>query len=162
MSKRKIHYLLFLFFITASFSETQDVKAHNPSLILINYQDSISLLTLTITHYVSDQSHYINKIVVKLNGITEVSQTYTNQPTPNGGSYSFHFVANDDDRIEVTATCNEGGSKTACIIVGVGVCPTDDAEVPAIPGYFGLWAIFGISIIVGLAMTHRKLRHNSI
>ena len=103
-----------------------------------------------------------NKIVVKVNGTTEISQTYTSQPFPNGGSYSFYLVAENKARIDVTATCNEGGSKSACVIVGVGACPTDDGdEIPEISGYFGLWAIFGIALIVALPLIHKGLKNNS-
>ncbi len=160
MLKKKLYITILLFCIVASLSGIQNAKAHSPYSMLVSYSISTSSLTVMIDHEVTDPtSHYISLIEVQVNGTTVISQTYTNQTSTSGATYHFNVTANNEARIVVTATCNQGGSGTICYIVGVGACPSEGG--PQISGYFGLSVIFSVSVIVFIAVIHRKLKNKT-
>ena len=125
----------------------------------MEYNLSTQTLSLLISHDVSDPLvHYVNLVIVRVNGSQVLSTPYTNQSSASGGSYVYSpIIATNGSRIEVIATCIESGSASACIIVGVEGCPQDAG--PDIPGYFGFWLIIGISISVTIMVTYKKIRH---
>ena len=158
--KKKLYFVLLIVFVSASLARTQNVKAHNPETMIVSYNTSTGILTVLISHTVSDpNSHYIALVVVQVNGSTVLTESYTNQSDVSNLQYLYNITANTNDRIQITATCNQGGSITICIIVGGGSCPQDGGD--GIPGYLGLWVILGISVIVFLTVIHRKLRYNT-
>ena len=159
MSKKKLYFVLLIFFIAATLARTQNAKADKASSMNLGYT-SPSTITLLISHPVDDpNSHYIETVVVQLNGTTVITETYTSQPDENWWTYYYNITANTNDRIQVTVTCIEGGTSSICLILGVGSCPQDGGDT--IPGYLGLWVILGISLIIFVTVNHRKLRNNT-
>jgi len=161
MLKKKFYLGLFILVIVFYYAGTQNARAHSPSSMILNYSLSTGVLSVSFSHSVSDpNNHYIEKVEVKLNGVTEFTETYTSQPTASGGSYQYNLTATETDRIQVTLTCNQGGSLTLCILGGGGACPDGDGG-PQIPGYLGLLVVLGISVIAFLTIIHRKLKINT-
>ncbi len=159
MSQKKLYFVLLIFFIAATLVGTQNARAHQPYSMNLSYHSNPSSITVGISHPVDDPNvHYISKVVVEVNDIIVITETYTSQPTANNFYYTYNITAGTNDKVKVTATCNQGGSASVCLIIGVGGCPTDGG--PQIPGYFGLSVILGISVIVFLTLIHRKLRNN--
>ena len=157
MSKKKLYFVLLIFFIAATLARTQNAKAHKPDSLNLGFT-SPNTLNLIISHPVDDPtSHYISSVVIQINGSTVLTESYTSQPDDNWWEYRYNTTASTNDRIEVTVTCIEGGSVSICLILGVGGCPQDGG--PSIPGYLGLWVILGISVIILLTANHRKLRN---
>lgn len=148
--------LISLMVLTTSSIFTIKAKAHSPNMMNLGF--SYGNFEVLIGHEVEDpNTHYINLVRVSVNGSEILSTTYTNQTSTVKAEFSYPCVYNTGDIFEVYATCNEGGSITACIICGVGSCPQSSG--PGIPGYFGLWLIIGFSIIVSIAIIYKKIRH---
>lgn len=159
MSKKNRHFVLLIVYIAVILALTQNARADKPESLNLGFTGP-STLNLIISHPVDDPaSHYISSVVIEINGTTVITETYTSQPDANWWTYHYNITASTNDIIEVTVTCIEGGTTTICLILGVGGCPQDGG--PSIPGFFGLWVIFGISVIVFLTMIHRKLRYNT-
>ncbi len=92
---------------------TFTVCAHSPSTLTVSYNLETQELRLTASHQVNDPTtHYISKVEIKKNGAPYNTSLYTEQPDPNSFSYSYIINATAGDTIEVTASCNQGGSKT--------------------------------------------------
>lgn len=159
MSKKKLYFVLLIFFITATLVGTQNASAHQPYSMNLSYNTNPSSITVGISHSVDDPNvHYISKVEVEVNDTLVITETYTSQPTANNFYYTYNITASTNDKVKVTATCNQEGSASVCLIIGVGSCPTDGG--PQIPGYFGLWVVVGISVMIFLTLIHRKLRNN--
>jgi len=113
MSKKKIIFILSIFLIIGITSTAQNVKAHRPILVDAWYYLEDEYLSVTFTHGVSDtEYHYVEKVEIKVNDVLVLTEYYTSQPATNMFNYEYDIEANDGDRIEVTATCSLGGSKT--------------------------------------------------
>jgi len=94
------------------------LAAHPPGSITFVYNQSEQTLTVTIVHETSSPgSHYINKVILKKNGIPAGSYTYQNQPASPEFSYSYKLPAKIGDAVEITASCNVRGSKTVKWVV---------------------------------------------
>lgn len=169
MTKKRIYYVVLIFCMLGTSLGIQSARAHSPDSMIASYsfRNWEFILDVSISHPVSDpNSHYISTVVVQINGSTELTETYTSQPSEDGAHYLYYNItANTNDIIQVTATCNEGGSISICIIVSGGIsdiggpCPQDGGD--GIPGYLGIWLIVGISVIALLTIIHRKLRYNT-
>ena len=132
----------------------QSVKAHPPSGIVLFYNSNTNKLNATVSHSVSDpNTHYVYSVVIEVNGTTTVSETYTSQPSSILFTYQYNVTANNGARIQASATCNQGGTVTACIVVGGGTCGSSNS---GIPGYSGLLVILGISILALLFIVRRN------
>jgi hypothetical protein len=91
-------------------------------------------------------THYVNNIEVMLNGETEVDQSYSSQPD-SSFTYTFEdMYADGGDEIEITATCNQGGSITDQLTVGSDTTSDSDDD-SSTPG-FELILIFASVIAV--------------
>ncbi|MCK4285906.1 MAG: hypothetical protein KAX18_06875, partial [Candidatus Lokiarchaeota archaeon] len=133
-------------------------KAHAPNGMNFGVSSNPPTLDILIYHEVEDpNTHYINLVRISVNGSEILSTTYTNQTLTGGGSYNYPFNYTVGDRIDVYASCIEGGSMTACFIVGGGSCPSSSG--PGIPGYFGLWLIIGFSLMVSIVIAYKKIRY---
>ncbi|MBY8989598.1 MAG: hypothetical protein KGD58_02505 [Candidatus Lokiarchaeota archaeon] len=155
MSKRKFYYILILLFIVSATSRIDSVKAHPPSGIVLFYNSNTNKLNATISHSVSNPSnHFVLSVVIEVNGTTTVSETYTSQPSSILFTYQYNVTANNGARIQASATCNQGGTVTECIVVGGGTCGSSNGS--GIPGYSGLLLILGISIIALLFIVRRN------
>jgi hypothetical protein len=158
MIKKSIYYFSVIFVAIFVITTSINARGHSPDAMTLNYNSNTQTLSVTITHTVGDNSsHYIQSVVVTVNGSMEISQVYTSQPTLNSFSYNFSVAANTGARIQGLATCNQGGSVSACIIVGSGECPTTPGG--GIPGYNGILSVFALSAIIMLPLIYKKLKH---
>jgi hypothetical protein len=119
------------------------------------YTSATQKLNVTIIHPVSDpNSHYVSVVVIRVNGSTVLTPTYSSQPSTTVFTYEYDVTANDGARIEASATCILGGTTSVCIILGTGFYPTGGGG--GIPGYLGILLILGLSIIIGSAAIYKK------
>jgi len=161
MTKKKIYLGLVIFFIAATLVGTQNVRAHKPTSILLSYSSNPSSIDVGISHPVDDpNTHYIETVVVKVNGTTVITETYTSQPNANNFHYIYNITAGYNDNVLVTVTCVEGGTSSICLTIGVGSCSTGGGP-PSIPGFPGVWVVIGISVVILLTLNYKKLRNNT-
>jgi len=93
--------------------------ANPPQDIKLGYDLNSQTLTVTITHKSSFTGfHYVKYVEIKKNGIGIITETYDSQPDPETFSYTYKVSAAKGDTLEVTATCNLSGNKTATLDVG--------------------------------------------
>ncbi len=110
---------------------TSNVYAHSPSSMNLTYDVETQDLEVEITHQVSDpNSHYIFNIVIKKNEISYNSYNYTNQPSTSKFAYNYDVDAQEDDIIEVTAYCNQGGQISKQLTVTTGETESGDSSTP--------------------------------
>ncbi len=127
------------------------VCAHAPATMKATYNTENQDLQVTISHQVTSATiHYISKIEIKKNGEIYNTSLYTNQPTTNSFSYIYKVNATTGDVIDVYASCNQGGSKTAQIIVGQDNNENDTST----PG-FELILLLG-ALIVSIGLLRKK------
>jgi hypothetical protein len=138
---------IFLLLLTSSFT----VCSHSPSSMMLTYSKITKQLTVDITHQVSDpNNHYVENIVVKINGETNFSKDYTSQAA-SSFTYTYEEVeVAEGDIIEVTATCNIGGSITKELTVDLSdVSATGgDSSTPGFEITLALFAIIALLIII--------------
>ena len=150
--------LISLMVLITSSNFAMKAKAHAPNGMTLGVSSNPQPLNVLIYHEVENpNTHYVNLVRIYVNGSEVLNTTYTSQPLTGGGTYNYLLNYTVGDRIEVYASCIEGGSRTACFVVGGGSCP--QTSEPEIPGYFGLWLIIGISITVSIVLTIRKIRY---
>jgi hypothetical protein len=112
--------VLALFLLFCAF--TVPVSAHPPSEMILEYDTDAQLLTVTLTHSVSDPSlHFIYRIDISLNGFLMIQEEYINQSTNATFFYTYPLDAQSGDSIYVFAECNLGGSLTDTLVVGQGL-----------------------------------------
>ena len=101
---------------------TQQVIAHPPENIDVQYSLSLQKLTVVITHVTSDPTtHYVEKVEVYKNNVSIIQNEYTSQPS-NTFTLNFTFPAVVGDWIKVEAKDNLGFKTQKEIIV------TDDSS----------------------------------
>lgn len=129
---------IYLMLIAMIVFSTQSI-AHPPQDMILDYDFETEILSVTITHNSpSPTVHYINRIDIKRNDETIISETYDSQPTTSEFTYTYEVVANAGDELEVTAFCNIQGS----IIQTITVRDPNQDEPPVIDivnpteGYF--------------------------
>jgi len=133
---------------------TISVNAHSPSSMTLTYDKASELLTVDITHQVSDpSSHYVNDIEITINGVSEIEESYSSQPS-SSFTYTFeNMSAEEGDVIACSANCNQGGSITEQFTVGSDTTSGSDDD-SATPG-FELVLIFA-SVIAVLYFYQKK------
>ena len=160
MNKKSIFYMVLIsLMVLITFSNfAMKTRAHGPNMM--NLGVSSGFLNVLIGHEVDDpNTHYVDQVKISVNGSEVLTTSYTNQSLTSGGSYQYPLVYDTGSLIEVIARCNEGGSITACLNVGVGGGCPQSSTGPQIPGYFGLWLILGFSIIAAIVVTYKKIRY---
>ncbi|MHA2182349.1 MAG: hypothetical protein ACXAAH_13100 [Promethearchaeota archaeon] len=160
MTKKSIYYVILtsLMVLMTSSIFIINTKAHAPEGMTLSFDLNAQMLNVTIYHDVNDPNvHYVDRVIVTVNGSEVQDSFYSSQPTTAGGLYQYSITANNASTIRAIARCSEGGNVAACIIVGVGPCPLGGG--PGIPGFFGLWLIIGFSIIVSLGIIYKKIRY---
>jgi predicted metallo-beta-lactamase superfamily hydrolase len=100
-----IIFAILCIFITGSI-------AHPADSLLMNI-DSNGLLTIQIHHPVKDQAkHYINKVIVELNGKEIIQQSFKSQTDKTIQELVYKIIdAKENDKITVTTYCNITGKK---------------------------------------------------
>lgn len=115
-SCQKTVFLILLFLFCGLLSQA---SAHAPSEMTLDYDVDTHMLTVTLTHSVSDPTlHFVFRIDIEKNGSPVFSEEYSNQPTTSEFSYSFGVDAMPGDTLDVMAWCNLGGSITGSIDIG--------------------------------------------
>jgi len=93
--------------------------ANPPQDVKLGYDSNSQTLTVTITHESSFTGfHYVKFVEIKKKGIGVITNTYRSQPAPATFAYNHKISADKGDTLEVTATCNLAGDKTATLDVG--------------------------------------------
>ena len=157
VKKRNWGLFLILMFLVVigltSFSGT--VTAHSPDDMDLFYEKSSSVLYVTITHEVSDNtSHYIAGIKICLEESTIKNVNYTSQPTNDTFTYHYSVVAQTGDKIKVAAYCNNEGEIHEDLVVGSVQSSLD------IPGYANIGFVLLLSITVLVGITVRRIKKN--
>jgi len=150
MVRKKTLYLFgILIFISVLLTPGQ-VKAHNPSNMILGYDVIDDTLHVVIFHPTEDfNTHYIFDVNISLNGDWIMSHGPTGWPG-NSTTFRYGFAANNGDVIEVTARCTQGGIITRSITIGR---PNED-----IPGCIGLWFVVGASTILMITLIKKKVK----
>jgi len=89
------------------------VFAHPPKGIELVFESNTKVLRVNISHFVDDPAkHYIEKVVVELNGEEIITQTFKMQTDKQTQEIMYVVVgAQEGDKIAVTAYCNISGKK---------------------------------------------------
>ncbi len=94
------------------------VFAHAPTSVSASYDFSKQELTVSVGHSVSDNTtHYVYQMKIFRNSVLNRTVVYSDQPTNNAFSYKYSISAKDGDYLNVTASCNQGGSTSATLQV---------------------------------------------
>lgn len=111
----KLIYLILALVIPCS-----TIFCHPPSAISIKFDSEQKLLSINISHSVSDvQKHFINKIVVTLNSHQIIEQRFGIQEDRETQIATYRiFEANEGDTLLVTGFCSISGKKTEKFIIG--------------------------------------------
>jgi hypothetical protein len=108
--KKGKYIIIILMLVTAPILSIQ-VVAHPPEDMVLEYEYGAQNLNVTITHNTVDpNSHYIEQVDIKKNGVLYLSETYTSQPTTSTFTYNYTVEAEDGDELTVTAYCSIAGS----------------------------------------------------
>ena len=153
MPKKKIFYVISVFFIIFLTIAGINVRAHPPSDMTLEFDSNTNALTVTITHIVSDNtSHYVQSVVISVNGSVDQTHPYTSQPDTVEFVYIYTVVTSAGSTINVLATCSEGG--TISRTLGERITPNGGE----IPGYLGIYLIVVVSLLGFLTLTRRKIK----
>lgn len=89
------------------------LAAHSPKTPELEYDVEAGLLNVSITHSVNNASkHYVNKVVVELNGRKIIEQKFRSQTNEDVQKVTYTIIdAKVGDKISVTAFCNISGKK---------------------------------------------------
>jgi hypothetical protein len=89
----------------------QLIMAHPASDIEMNYDTENKVIKVTMTHVTKDQSeHFINKVVIQVNGKRRIEQTYPEQKDKQTQNALFLIIdLKSGDKIDITAHCNVFG-----------------------------------------------------
>ena len=148
-----MYYFIQVFFIVFVTIAGINVRAHPPDDMALAYNSSTNVLTVTITHGVSrNDTHYVDSVVIKVNGSIDQTHLYTSQPDLNIFIYEYTVITNNGSIIQVTATCIQGGSITKTL---GGTTGTNGGEIP---GYMGFYLILVVSVITLLTVIRKKLK----
>ena len=108
-----------LLFVLMIFCFSPQVSyAHAPKDVKLEYNSDTKTLTVTIEHKSLFSSfHYIKTVEIKNNSAVISTNKYESQPGSSPFTYTYKVTAATGDKLEVTATCNISGSKTATLTV---------------------------------------------
>lgn len=93
-------------------------NAHRPGSVTLDYNIDTKVLSVTITHSVSNPAeHYVDKIKIALNGEIIKTFEYTSQPDNSTFTYQYSIEAKEGDELKVRTECSYFGSRTVKLIV---------------------------------------------
>jgi len=108
--------LLFVLMVFCLYPQVSYADA--PQDVKLNYDFNAQTLAVTITHKASFPGmHHIKSVEIKKNSAVISTTNYDTQPAESPFTYTYKVAAIEGDKLEVTATCNLSGSKTATITV---------------------------------------------
>jgi len=112
-----IFSVLFLTLTSLCFSP-QISYADAPKDVTIKYDSGSQTLSVAITHKsLFPGFHHIKTVEIKKNNNIVSTNNYDTQPKDVPFTYTYKVEAAKGDKLEVTATCNLSGSKTAILTV---------------------------------------------
>lgn len=150
MVKNRIYQLSAIFVIVFLAIACVNVKAHAPQDMTLEYNSNTNTLTVSITHAVGDNTtHYVFAVVINVNGSLYDSYSYDNQTDLVYFVYSYSVITNNGSVIQVTASCNQGGS----IRKTLGGTSEPAAEIS---GFLGLNIVLSISVITLIILIQKK------
>ena len=120
--KRTATYAKFIFSVlllslTIFCFSPQFSYANAPQDVKLEYNASTQNLAVTIIHNSSSSGfHYIKYVEIKKNSVVLNTEKYGSQPAGTF-TYNYKVPATEGDKLEVTATCNFFGSKTATLTI---------------------------------------------
>lgn len=158
MDKKKKLLLFGSLFVVSLFLSFSLVKADNPSSMSLEYSVSTETLSVTISHSSGDfNTHYISEVIVTIDGILKINQSYTSQPS-NIFTYNYYIEAWPLEILsfvlEVAARCTQEGVISRSIILGQRAYISK-----AIPGFAGFWVVLSVSMIALIVTKVRKLKN---
>lgn len=113
----KIPFLVLMIFFIAS-----ACMAHPPAEVKLEYHAETQILSMNILHPTPDiQKHFIEEIIVMLNGKELVKQLFNTQMQAEGHkAICMVYGAKPGDEIVVIAKCNVFGKKKVSYIIPEG------------------------------------------
>jgi len=130
------------------------VVAHTPTSMTLEYNWDTQVLSVTISHSVSDpNTHHIENITVYKNDVKVDSKTYTSQESTTSASDDFNIAAVDGDILRVWAECSQGGTIQRTITVtepGTTSSTTTDGTTTPPPGLDSTLIILAAVVALGL------------
>jgi hypothetical protein len=123
MSKKKFIFLFSIFLIIIGItSTTLNAKATNPEHLDLLYDEETGYLSIYVVHGVThEDEHYVDSLLITVNGTTAVDWTFTSQETYNILHFDHTFadpIPATHDIIFVQVTCNFGGEFHEELILG--------------------------------------------
>ena len=116
LSTGSFSVLLFVLVIFSLYPQMSYANA--PQDVKIEYDSSTQTLAVIITHKsLFPGFHHIKTVEIKKNSAVISTTNYDTQPKEVPFTYTYKVAATEGDKLEVTATCNMSGSKTATITV---------------------------------------------
>jgi hypothetical protein len=122
MSKKSLIYILSIFLLIGITFTTQNTKAHRPIHLNLSYDQTDDIFTISFIHGVTDPNyHYVASVTINVTDHITLNSTvsiyyYTSQPTTNIFTYEYPgIIANDYDRIDITAVCSLSGTTVKTI-----------------------------------------------
>lgn len=93
--------------------------AHPAGKVTASLNQETSVLTVNFEHKVSNNAdHFINAVIIQINGKDSIRHTLTLQESKDGGNLLYRLPSlKKGDKITVTTDCNKGGKKTANVTV---------------------------------------------
>ena len=90
--------------------------ANSPQEVVLSYDQTKRALEVRITHASKDPAtHYVKKVEIRKADKTIAATEYQSQPGQTTFAYVYPVEIGPEDVIEVKATCNIFGSKTATL-----------------------------------------------
>lgn len=110
---------LMLLFVTAMLIPAHLAWAHPPERVELEFDLAEHLLKITAFHTVRDSSeHYVDRIVVELNGEETIRQTFKSQLNSESQAAVYKIIdSKPEDEILVSVACNIAGRKEVTIKV---------------------------------------------
>ncbi|MFW5787888.1 MAG: hypothetical protein ACOCV3_06440 [Halanaerobiales bacterium] len=110
---------IFLFIIFLAFLFTTTTMAHPPQEVTAQFDLENSILSVEIAHNVGggSNSHYIDEVIISLNGKEVIAQKTTRQVSDTQTFFYFMPAVEVDDEIGIVAVCNVAGQGSVEIIV---------------------------------------------
>ncbi|MFX0034902.1 MAG: hypothetical protein ACFE9I_04580 [Candidatus Hermodarchaeota archaeon] len=169
MLKKRFIFILSIFLIVSISTASIGAKATSPMHLELSYDENTDILTVSFIHGVTDPDyHYVNSVTINvsdhiLHNFTISNYYYTSQPTTNLFTYEYPgIIANEYDRIEVTANCNLQGS-TLRVMEEVGHPhgkKKDSFASALIPSLISALFVFGIIMLPRLFQKRRINNYN--
>jgi hypothetical protein len=112
----------------------QGAPAHSPSDLKLAFDPVARMLSVTITHPVTDPAtHHVKRVLVTAGGSVLNDSAYTSQPVSPSFTYTYPVPPGANGEIQATAECSVFGSLTRSIRIPEGqpaVSPAAGTTVP--------------------------------